>query len=358
MRAYPPHLDEALHPWFSDKTIEVMDWGCSGWTIVESMINYTIRGRLFKPDVVVLHHGINDLAPRLRKSYVFDYSHYRRTFHFEEFGLLEQVLNWSWAFALIQQRLGKSRYSLYDLTTTPLRHDDYIQELPICESSQTYRNALEIIGNTVKADQAKLVLAGMIYCVTQALPDKHAPIVEEHNSVSRSYAEKNGETYLHLQQYFRTRQDLFFDQAHLIHFGNQIKANLIANAIATSFGLTPHTWVTDDLNSIENLNGKTDYDSPNDRSLVIRWKRFPLPTRLIHVYIHIDGEKEIFLGKPNSLTEPYLEWKPGNRNVQSRFRSGPQYGHAYSFSIWGVGEQGEIIPPYIALEPVQYKQEL
>ncbi len=75
---FPPYLDKILNRFPGDSLFEVMDFGCNGWTMMESTINYLIRIADFAPDIVLLHHGVNEGPPRLWPGFKPDYSHFRK----------------------------------------------------------------------------------------------------------------------------------------------------------------------------------------------------------------------------------------------------------------------------------------
>ena len=81
--------------------------------------------------------------------------------------------------------------------------------------------------------------------------------------------------------------------------------------------------VTDDLQSIDDLLGKFDADTPDARALAIRWKYKDSGFTGYHVYVIKDGGQPEFLdGVPAGST--YYLWK------------NPEFGHSYQFRIWGV----------------------
>lgn len=58
--------------------VDVINAGMAGWTSAESMLNWFLRLRRYRPEVVVIHHAVNDVAPAMRPDFRADYSHYRR----------------------------------------------------------------------------------------------------------------------------------------------------------------------------------------------------------------------------------------------------------------------------------------
>jgi lysophospholipase L1-like esterase len=82
MDRYPSQLHQTLNKKFPNKKVEVVNAGMDWYTSKHTNINYTLYARDFKPDVVVVMHGINDLyrsfSPKSLAvgEYKNDYSHF------------------------------------------------------------------------------------------------------------------------------------------------------------------------------------------------------------------------------------------------------------------------------------------
>ncbi|MBN2328674.1 MAG: hypothetical protein JXR73_16150 [Candidatus Omnitrophica bacterium] len=353
MRSYPTHLAQALQPCFPGVNIEVMDWGCSGWTIVESLINYNIRGRLFHPDLVILHHGINDLAPRFRNSFRFDYSHYRksaRNFHIPK---IFYCLNPSKFMVWLLLRMNLHAADLDRLTVQPWEKEMGWPGGIIPEKTDiTFKEAVHALGALCKGEGTSLLLAGMIYNVTGRLNADNAQIIDAHNAILKEYAARNHGAYVHAQDYFRLHKKYFVDEAHLVYWGDRIKANLYANAIARIMDASPRIWVTDDRKSSDDLVGKSDEDAPDEREMAIHWDQTPEGTAETHIYVTVDGIEEKFLGHTSNGEHTCLSWRPGCDYIHKEFRDGPQFGRRYSFAAWFV--HPDVIMPLVTHEPVTF----
>ena len=81
--------------------------------------------------------------------------------------------------------------------------------------------------------------------------------------------------------------------------------------------------VTDDMQSTEDLLGKYDADSPDQKALAIRWKYKGSGFTGFHIYvIKEEGQPEFIEGLPAGSM--YYVWK------------NPEFGHTYRFRVWGV----------------------
>lgn len=100
--------------------------------------------------------------------------------------------------------------------------------------------------------------------------------------------------------------------------------------------------VTDNLDSTVDLSGREDHDGANRRELVIRWDVSSAgissgDLRAIHVYIKSDLDNEfVFFSRTGTDNAGVLRWNPGNRDIKSKFRSGPEFFRSYSFRVFTV----------------------
>lgn len=75
--SYPSRLREALENQLG-REVEVLNAGISGWTTAETMLAWFLIVQDYSPDLVILHHAVNDVQPRLREGFRSDYAHSRR----------------------------------------------------------------------------------------------------------------------------------------------------------------------------------------------------------------------------------------------------------------------------------------
>lgn len=348
---YPLYLRDYLRPCFGNTKIEVMDWSCAGWTIVESTVNYVLRVRLFQPDIIILHHGYNDMAPRLRMDFQFDYAHFRKTFDFPGFSRWDAWLSRSWLATWLRMRMGRLLSDLDVSTVRPPGPDNIYSGHPPDHTLLTFRSCVSTIGALARTDGAQLILAGMIYNVTGYLPREYVPLIQDHNEVFRTYAQEHGALYVDVQPHFAHHPGLFVDSCHLKTPGNQLKSALLASAVARVMDVTPLVWVTDDLNRPADLTGRPDAGPPSDRALVIHWRPMDEKVQQVHIWVRIDGEKEAYLGRTESADRTYFKWKAGSPLTSPAFRGGPLPGHSYEFLVYGIVQAPPV--PWVTLFPVK-----
>lgn len=96
-------------------------------------------------------------------------------------------------------------------------------------------------------------------------------------------------------------------------------------------------FVTDDMQPGENLIGGYDQDTPDDRSLVIRWNFGNVEFVDVHVYIEdLENNKHIYLGRTADGNATSFEWRVGNPNLNPIYSNGPQFGESYRFIVFGL----------------------
>lgn len=75
-----PEVLEALLGRTSPDRVEVLGFGVPSWTTAESLVNLVLNVQEFSPDVLIIHHAVNDTAPRIYPGFRSDYSHWRTSF--------------------------------------------------------------------------------------------------------------------------------------------------------------------------------------------------------------------------------------------------------------------------------------
>ena len=76
---WPKAMEYNLNKTDKEKTYEVMNAGCGGYTILESTIHFLTKCVPYKPDYAILYQGINDAwQVQTVPGFVADYTHARR----------------------------------------------------------------------------------------------------------------------------------------------------------------------------------------------------------------------------------------------------------------------------------------
>ncbi len=243
-----PHLLQEILSQRLGGPVEVMNFGISGWTSAESMVNYFLNVQDFEPDVVIVHHAVNDVRPRLWPNYRTDYAHFRRPWTEPSYGAVGRFLIRSSVLVAALELKRHADFTLNALVGVPLedtaRQMEQSQLLP--ETTRAFRRNIESIAAHVEAVGGKALLATM-----PASPfDKHYPGVvgerirpglREHNEILRNLAQAEGWALVDLERKFQAREaelsKHFKDHVHVTRAGNRVKAEMISDRLAQ--GLLP-----------------------------------------------------------------------------------------------------------------------
>jgi len=124
-----------------------------------------------------------------------------------------------------------------------------------------------------------------------------------------------------------------------------------------TYEFTPDTFiVTDHADSIVDLSGHYDLDSPLARKLSLQWSVARADIENFHAYIIQNGVRSYF-GQTHSGVVDSLEWEPGNTNIVPAFRNGPQFGSEHEFDLYGLARNtSNALVPVVSLHtgPVGY----
>ncbi len=324
--AYPRWLREAMRHSFPNRKIEVMDWGSQGWTMAESTINYVIRVQDFSPDVVILHHGINDLAPRVRKDFAADYSHYRKPMSYEGLSVIDRVAAFSVFTSWMQLSLGIRPGDLNTWTVRP--NPGPVQEYPGEDTVMLYRNGIKTVAAMAKKKGSKFIAAGMAFQPGKNMNERNIQMVEEHNRIMEKISTKHNAMYIDMQSVLRHYPDWFIDRCHLRNHGNKLKANWLANAIAHEFNQPLLLNVTKQL--------------PQNPSMKIQWNLPPDSYEEVAVYVQEEKAKPEWMYTA-SFGSNELVWKQNDERMNGKWKAGPQIGTRYKFLIWKI-KDGKQVP--------------
>jgi len=225
-QAYPHMLEQELEA-RTGREFEVMNFGVPAWTSAEILANYIFTVQDFEPDVVVIHLGINDVAPRQRRDFEPDYSHYRRSFSPDTFQPPNRALTQLSAL----YRFLYARTKVRTLQAGLEREDTprgRVAKLDVASAEPFRRNLRSIVEHVLGRD-------GVVILVT--LP--HAPAeaerwplkvqgIEQHNQILRELAQETGALLLDLAARTESFEPYFKDIVHVEEEGHALKARSIA----------------------------------------------------------------------------------------------------------------------------------
>jgi hypothetical protein len=108
--------------------------------------------------------------------------------------------------------------------------------------------------------------------------------------------------------------------------------------IATPIAAIGQVTVTDTLETVDDLSGGTDYDSDDERELVIWWDVDEdidiSDIWYFEFLVQVDGDGDfVYLGRSSNNRDEYFEWADHNPRLDSEFRDGPEFGHSYLIRV-------------------------
>lgn len=215
------------------REVEVLNFGVSGWTSAETLVNWVLRAQDYRPDVVLLHHAGNDVFPRLAPGFRADYSHFTHPW-------TENRRSWPvrfltrWSDVYAAWMLRTQRFRLTEHVSVPF------EDLPTgpgvlrAETSAPFRRNLETLAGLIRARGGTPVFLSMSWCARLVLGPLDERIIEgmrEHNAIARELAAEHGWVFLDLAAEGPELEPEFRDLVHLSPEGNRRKAEWIADQL-------------------------------------------------------------------------------------------------------------------------------
>ncbi len=322
MKKYPYYLQLYLDALPLKQQVEVMDFGCDGWTLVESTINYMIRVSHFDPDIVLAHHGANDGTVRLWPGFQHDYAHFRTSWKGRKASWMERMLMANSAlFTYIMHREGQSAYELQNHVTRRVNPKTLLSK-PNPETLHVYKNYLQKLHVLIEHSEAKMILAPVPYHPTKGRElDKQ--LIDECNRAMRDYAKQHNLMAADAEPLLRKHPEWFTDFAHMKDAGLYFKTQLFTQAI----------WAV-----IQQTEQKKIAPQSLARDVQISWDFEPPGTKDYHLQVKLNREKQFrYLGRTGDPKIKSFRWKTGAPNLApelaEEFQAGPQYGTHYTFRV-------------------------
>lgn len=243
-----PAQHEGSYPFFlarilgerSGHAVETLNFGMSGWTSAETLVNYVLVVQDFDPDIVLIHEAVNDVEPRAWPGFASDYSHYRRPWQNVPIsGAYRLLAGTSDLFAAWRLR-SQEEFGLGAAVNRPPQGPYRFADgrLPP-ETAAPFKRNIRTIAELVRVRGGRPVLVTMPYDAVraQAAPLFHAGLVE-HNATLRELAREEGLLLVDLDEQARQQperwQGHFLDLVHMTPEGNRLKAEAIAQPLLTA----------------------------------------------------------------------------------------------------------------------------
>ncbi len=332
---HPRLMDEYLERDFNGQQYEVLDFGCASWTSQESLINYTLRVQDFQPDFVLIHHGVNDIRPRIYQDYFVDYSHFRTAWKDQTGFILRFFACYSFTVNSI----------LYMKGTTPFDIQNYVsKQLPVTEVNvnppdstlHVFQRNIDSMVTLAQAGGASVILAPISYH-PEWMSEMETNMLKQHSRFLLEYAEEHQLPVIDTRSLFQDKLEWFADKVHLRLPGIYTNSMLFSTIIRDQ--LRGYSEVLNEQGEIVPEPIRLyDQSWKPVRQIRLKWGLHIPNTNEYHVYFREAGSNESFFlaGTKNNDTHT-LEWKEGNPLLNERFQNGPELGKDYWFHVYAIG---------------------
>ncbi len=116
--------------------------------------------------------------------------------------------------------------------------------------------------------------------------------------------------------------------------------------------------VLDNMETYHDLSNGVDVDPKGKEALVLRWKdnENVINPQEYHIYVSVDNNKRLYLGQTPGTSGNVFLWAKNAPGLNKFFANGPEPGHTYMFTIFGLTGQNEvkIVGPYKNAGPVKF----
>ncbi len=337
MNKYPLFMKEDLLRYDDAHSYEVMDFGCDGWTSTESVINYVIRVADFKPDFLLVHHGVNDQPPRVWPDFQPDYAHFRKPWGNQAPQWLRSLSKYSVMAAFFMDRMG---YFNFDLQNHVIRRQpqDSIKKVPPPGTLEPFKRNLRNLFTLTKATDTQLIFAPMAY-VGKYESTRFLKQVEAQNQCIRGIAKEYHVPLAETHKWLKDHEEWFEDSVHLAPQGDRLKSNVFAKVI----------WQLKQDNYDYKLKGQI------QRHIEIQWDCQETDVYDFHIWVSANNQKPVFLGSTKSGEQHILQWNKKNDAVHPQFQNGPMFGYDYTFHVYGLrtAEPSRIRIPEANIEVIE-----
>ncbi len=240
---FPFLLERALEARHG-RDVEVLNFGLSGWTSAEELVNWFLSAQDYRPDLVILHEAANDIYARNYATFRTDYVHYRKPWALPCFGgttrfVVEHSDLLAWRFA------HREPPDLVKMSTRPPGANAVWdgRSLPL-DTTRAFRRNVLSIARGARDQGARVVLATVPYAPQHDVDDPRSSGVwrfgmRQHNEILRELAREEGFILVDLARLVAEHpqdfQGLFVDLVHLQPEGNRRKAEEIDRVLASEW---------------------------------------------------------------------------------------------------------------------------
>ena len=214
--AYPPVLEGLLATASPDR-VEVLSFAMPSWTTAESLVNLVLNVQDFSPDVLIIHHAVNDTAPRIYPGFRSDYSHWRVPFRERFSGFTGFLARYSQLYCYWLWKRGLREFDVKARQGRMLGSEVAIgpDGAPLPETAYAFERNIRTMIRLGRTFGARSFLVTMPHRPASAEENTLAKTIEDHNERLRELARSEGCGLIDLAQALAGRTDCFRD---LVHF--------------------------------------------------------------------------------------------------------------------------------------------
>jgi lysophospholipase L1-like esterase len=216
-------------------SVEVMNCGIGGWTMVDVFIDFAVNTVHYRPDCVVIYQGLNDLPLHLMDDYAFDYSHGRRNLgevlHVIKRGYWFPKLRWWHSYEFVKDRLvgtGNVRNEVIERIETC--KPDYTRAYrPLIAEEAALRHLLILC----RAHGIRVIIGAYVFHDHNGAPRNRKLYegVRLENAMFRHLAGEFGAPFVDLDGTIAKDRDHFVDAVHFTPAGMEFVAERLADSI-------------------------------------------------------------------------------------------------------------------------------
>ena len=229
---YPRQLERMLEAEVAGRSIEVLNFGAAAWTTAQTLVNYLLNVQYFSPDLIIVHHGSNELKVRYHAPFRTDYAHAFRPLVLPNPAPDVSLVRYSNSYAyakLLLHRAGLIRVGadVYELVMNPV-----VRPAPFADDQLEpfVRNVSDLI-TISRAHGTRVVLTTQPFSRGDLRWHTHwVEHMEGVNALTRRVAAELKVPLVDLDAAMRD-DSTFVDPIHLIPTAVESKARLIADRI-------------------------------------------------------------------------------------------------------------------------------
>lgn len=233
---YPYWVEDTLRRAHPGRAVEVMNFGTNGWTTANSLINYSLIVRHYRPDVVILHEGANEFKMTWYGTPLSDYRHAYQVLTpppLPPDGALVRYLN---SYALLKWKF----MALRKIPEAPSLEDAVLRPSPnlggipweIDKVAAIYERNMEAMIKLVRGDGARVLVMTQPFSRTDlAWSANFQKFMERINASTREVARREGSELIDLDAQMLNMEKLHTDPIHFSPEGIQFKARAVAGVI-------------------------------------------------------------------------------------------------------------------------------